>query len=127
MLLNQKGFSLAEIIVAIFMVLVLFSLAIMEVRALEISRTQRYEDVAYHVANKEMESLRATAFDNLPPSGSISDTNLSQIPSGLGSFTVSDYSGYSGMKEIIVTVSWDDGANKSVVIRTLAGTGGINQ
>src|SRR3989344_3060376 len=91
--------SFIEVIVVLFIVIVLFDISLMEVNALSIMRKQRYENVAYHIANKEMEGLRATAFASLPSSGTISDPLLSQIPSGSGNFTVSDYSGYSGLKE----------------------------
>lgn len=122
----QGGMSLIEIIISMFIILVIFDLCLMEVSALAISRKQRYEDIAYHVARKQMENLRATTFANLPNSGSISDSLLSQIPLGSGNFTVSDYSGYSGIKEIVVTVNWNDGSNRSMVVKTLAGNGGIN-
>ena len=122
----QKGTSLLEMIIIIFLVSVLFNLIFMEVNALIISKKQRYENLAYHVANKQMETLRATSFASLPSSGTISDSLLSQIPSSSGNFTVADYSGYAGLKQVIVTVSWNDGASKSVVLRTLAGSGGLN-
>ncbi|MBX4201074.1 type II secretion system GspH family protein [Candidatus Parcubacteria bacterium] len=123
---KQRGTSLVEIIIVIFLVSILFELCFMEAKALGISHKQRYEDIAYHVANKEMETLRSTAFDSLPGSGTISDPMLAQIPSGAGDFTVADYPGYTNLKKLTVTVNWNDGANKSVVLTTLAGGGGIN-
>ena len=124
---SQLGMSFIEVIVVLFIIIVLFDISLIEVNALSIMRKQRYENIAYHVANKQMESLRATTFASLPSSGTISDPLLSQVPLGSGNFTVSDYSGYSGIKELIVTIMWNDGsASKSVVIKTLAGNGGIN-
>jgi len=122
----QKGISLVEVVVALFVVSVLFWLLYIEFQTLSISQSQSYEDIAYHVASKEMESLRATSFGSLPSSGTISDSQLSQIPSGSGSFTVSNYAAYTGMKELVVTVTWNNGGNKSVVIRSLAASGGLN-
>ncbi len=122
----QSGMSLIEIIICLCIILIIFDLCLAEVSSLNISRKQRYEDIAYHIANKQMETLRATVFASLPGSGNISDSSLQQIPSGSGNFTVNSYSLYSGMKEIIVTVSWNDGKGESVVLKTLAGTGGIN-
>ena len=125
---TQKGFSLVEIIIGLFFVFVIFGLVMLEVGTLNISRIQRYEDVAYHVANKQMEDLRATPFASLAASGTISDSELNQIPSGAGNYTVADYPGYTGMKKITVTVTWNDGSGaKSVVIQTLATAGLINQ
>ncbi len=124
---SQKGFSLVEIIVGLSLVLVLFAMAMIQVSMLGISKKQRYEDIAYHVANKQMEDLRATPFASLAASGTISDSQLSQIPSGAGNYTVTDYSGYSGMKKIVVTVTWNDGVAESTALQTLVTSGLINQ
>ncbi len=124
---RQRGSSLIEMIVVILIVLILFDLAILEAQSLILVRKQQYEDIAYHIANKEMESLRATSFDSLTnSSGSISDTQLNLIPSGSGTFTIADYSGYSDLKQLIVTVTWNDGSSKSVTLNTLALKGGLN-
>ncbi len=123
---SQGGFSLIEVIISMFILFVLFDLLIMEINLLKISQKQRYENIAYHIANQQMENLRATPFASLPSSGNISNAQLLQIPSGAGNYTVNDYSGYSGMKELVVTVIWNDTISKSVVIKTLAGSGGIN-
>jgi len=122
----QSGMSFIEVIVVLFIIIVLFDISLIEANALSIMKKQRYENIAYHIANKQMEDLRATTFTSLPGSGTILDPLLSQIPSGSGNFTVNDYSGYSGIKELITTVTWNDGIPKSVVIKTLAGNGGIN-
>ena len=123
---RQAGMSLIEVIVGVFIVLVLFDLCIIEFSTLAISYRQRYENIAYHVANKQMENLRSTSLSSLPASGTISDDLLNQLPSGSGNYTVTDYAGYTGLKEFIVTVNWQDGGPKSIVIKTLAGSGGIN-
>lgn len=124
--LNQLGMSLVEMIISMFLVLILFVFLVMEVSTLAVSKGQRYENVAYHVANKQMENLRSTSFASLPASGTIFDSLLDEIPSGNGSFTVIDHPGYAGLKELVITVSWNHGISKSVVLRTLAGSGGFN-
>ncbi|MBM3206293.1 MAG: prepilin-type N-terminal cleavage/methylation domain-containing protein [Candidatus Staskawiczbacteria bacterium] len=123
---KQSGFSLVEVLVGMFLILILFSLLIMEFGLLSISKNQKYENIAYHVANKQMEELRSTDFSSLPSSGVISDLLIDEIPSGSGSFTVNDYAEYEGLKEMVVTVNWNDGVAKSVVLRTLASGTGIN-
>lgn len=115
-----------EVVISMAMILVLFILYIAAQNTTIHTRKLRYENLAYHAANKKMEELRATAFNSLPVSGAISDSMLGQIPSGAGSFTVNDYAGFSGLKEVIVTVTWNDGISKQVVLKTLAGSGGIN-
>lgn len=113
-------------IVSMFMLTVILAFYASALNAVALSRKARNEDLAYHIGSKQMETLRATSFASLPGSGSIADSMLSQIPSGSGSFTVADYPSYTGVKELVVTVNWNDGQARSVVLRTLAGSGGIN-
>ena len=122
----QEGMSLVEIIISIFLIMILFSLLIMEVATLSISKGQKYENIAYHVANKQMEDLRQTALSEIPSSGTISSSLLAEIPSGSGTFWVDDYPGHSGVKEVVVTVTWSYNGQKSVVLTTLMGSGGFN-
>lgn len=119
--------TLIEIIIVMGLVSILFTLVFLEAQMLTISRGQRYEDIAYHVANKKMEELRSADFSSLPSSGTISDPQLSSIPSGAGSFTITNYQSYTGMKQLTVTVTWSNNGSKSVTLNTLAGDGGLNQ
>ena len=75
-----------------------------------------------------METLRATAFTSLSNSSntSFSDSQLSSLPSATATYTISDYPSYTGMKELIVDVNWNDGVAKNYELKTLAGNGGIN-
>jgi len=118
--------SIVEVIVSILLIVILFSLLVMEYRVLLISKSQKYQNIAYHVANKEMEDLRSTVLSGLQASGTISDPLLSQLPSGDGNYTVDDSADYSGLKELTVTVTWNDGVSKSVVLKTLASSAGLN-
>ena len=123
---SEDGLSLIEFAVSMFMIAVLLVLYASSLNTVLASKKLRMENVAYHVANKQMEDLRATAYASLPASGTITDPLLAQIPSGAGSFTVASYPGFTGMKQIIVTVTWNDGKAKQVVLKTLSGNGGIN-
>ena len=122
----QEGSSLIEVIVSLFMEAVLLIVYASALQVTTITKKLRYETLAYHVANKQMETLRAIDFDSLPASGAIADSMLSLIPSGAGSFTVIDSGSFSGLKELAVTVTWNDGVAKQVDVYTLAGSGGIN-
>ncbi|OGE88903.1 MAG: hypothetical protein A3J07_04430 [Candidatus Doudnabacteria bacterium RIFCSPLOWO2_02_FULL_49_13] len=123
---RESGISLIEVVISMFILVTLLAFYTSALNTVAQSRKQRYEDLAYRVANKQMESLRATTYVSLPPSGAVSDSMLNQIPSGAGSFTVADYAGYTGIKEITVTVTWTDGIAKQLQLKTLAGNGGIN-
>lgn len=125
---NQKGLSIIEVIVSMGMLLALFVLYATAINTTIATKSLRYENYAYHAANKKMEDLRGTALASLPSSGTISDSLLTKIPSGSGNFTVTNHGTYTGLKEIVVTVTWvDKGLNKQIQLRTLAGSGGINQ
>ena len=115
-----------EVLIAMFLIVVLFVLYLAALNTVAIVKKDTYEDTAYHIANKQMESLREVSFATLSGSGAISDSQLSKIPSGSGSYTITNVSGMTGMKEIVVTVNWNDGSAKKVVLKTLAGNGGLN-
>lgn len=123
---HQSGMSLIEVIISMGMLAVLLILYAGALNIVAHTKKLKYENLAYHVASKQMEELRATPFASLPASGSISDAMLSQIPSGNGTFTTADYASYSGMKEITVTVTWNDGKSKQFQLKTLASAEGIN-
>ncbi len=123
---RQKGVSLIEVVVCLFLIGVLLAFYAAALNTVTLTRKLRYENYAYHIANKQMEALRNTSYGSLPVGGAIVDSMLTQIPSGAGNYTVSDYPGFSNVKEIVVTVTWIDGINKQVVLKTLAGQQGIN-
>jgi hypothetical protein len=91
------------------------------------TRKMGNENVAYHIASKKIEELRATPYASLPASSTFTDTQLSLLPSASADFTITNYSTYNGMKEMVVTVNWNDGRARNIVVRSLIGTGGINE
>jgi len=123
---KQSGFSLIEVAISFFILMVMVVLYGSALNLVGMSKKLRNENYAYHIAGKQMENLRAIVYESLPPSGSIVDPLLAELPSGAGSYTVIDYPGYAGLKEITVTVTWNDGVAKEIEVKTLAGTGGIN-
>jgi len=125
---NSAGMTLIEVIVAMFLIFVLFIVYLAALNTVALVKKNTYADTAYHIANKQIEILRDTPYASLTNTAgtSISDTDLATIPSGAGSYMISNYASMSGVKEIVVTVSWNDGNAKSVELRTLAGSGGIN-
>lgn len=122
----QSGSSLVEVIISLFMIAVLLVLYASSLNSVAMTRKLRSENIAYHIATKQMETLRNTTYETLPETGTITDPLLAEIPSGAGSFTSAEFSGHAGLKEIVVTVSWNDPIAKQVVLKTLSGTGGIN-
>ncbi len=123
---SQAGLSLVEVIVSMLMIAVILVLYASALSMVNASRKLRYENLAYHIANTQMETLRQVPYSSLSGSGTISDALLSQIPSGSGSYDVASYPGYTGLKEITVTVTWNDGLSKQVQLKTISGNGGLN-
>jgi len=120
---NQKGFSIIEILITLFIIGVMMVLYYAALNSAALSKKLKNENLAYHSANKKMEELRGTPYDSLPPSGNFTDTSFS---TGSGTFEVNSVAGFTGLKEIVVTVSWNDGIAKSVVIKSYSGSGGLN-
>lgn len=119
--------TVIEVLISMFIIFLLVVLYAAALNTVALTKKTNYEDVAYHVANKQMEALRSTSFSSLAnTSTSISDPLLSTIPSGAGTYAIADYGPMSGLKELTVTVTWNDGIAKSVVLQTLSGNGGLN-
>ncbi|HYE22061.1 MAG TPA: hypothetical protein VD998_00545 [Verrucomicrobiae bacterium] len=127
---NQKesevGVTFIEVIVSLAFVGVMLIIYASALNTAALSKQLRYETFAYHVANKKMEELRSMTIATLPANGAIADPMLSSLPSGAGNFTVVDHVGFTGLKEITITVSWNQNGAKQVQLKSLAGTGGIN-
>jgi prepilin-type N-terminal cleavage/methylation domain-containing protein len=123
---KQSGMTLIEVVMSLAIIgglLVLYSAAF---NVSVYTKRMKHENIAYHVASKKMEELRSTPYDSLPASNTFTDTQLNQLPSSSANFTIGNYSTYTGMKEITVTVNWNDGRARNIVVRTLSGSGGIN-
>jgi len=126
---NSKfGFSLIEVIIAMGLVLTTMLLFGIAVNTVPLVRTAGDQNLAYHLAAKQVETLRNTDFASLPGSGSFSDPGLSLLPAGAASRTVVDYEGDSKIKQATVVVSWQDRTTtRSITLTTLIYNGGVNQ
>lgn len=88
-------------------------------------KSTKYQNLAYHLATRNMETLRATGFDSLPVSGPLTDSELLLLPSGSGSMTFTDIN--TDLKQVNITVSWNESGNtKSVSYDTYIYSGGLN-
>jgi len=124
--LRTRGFTLIEILIAIFVIGMLVALYGVGVMTTSLSREAAHRDVALHSASQQLETLRAGGYASLPASGSFSNAQLGQLASSTGAMTVSSYN--SATKQVVVTVSWQEGARgiRSVSLSTLiTQTGGL--
>jgi prepilin-type N-terminal cleavage/methylation domain-containing protein len=121
----RRGVTLIETIIAIAVVASTLTAVGALLSAARLGLSTRDESLAYAVASSKLEGLRAAGYAALPGNGSFSDTQLSSLPAGTGSLTVSDES--ETLKRVTVTVGWSErGAARSVSLSTLiASTGGL--
>lgn len=122
---RSTGFTLIEVLVAIFLVgtaTVLFGAAL---NTLAFTRSVRYDDTALRIAQQKLETLRAGGYSSLPASGSFSDPLLANLPDGYASTTVSDFNAKT--KEVIVEVGWQQAgkATRSISLSTLITQSGL--
>ena len=122
---KQNGFSTIESIFAILIIvigLVAYTSSLNLVRGI---KSAKFQDIAYHIASKQVENFRNTDFSSLPASAAISDSRLELLPDGAGSFTITNLN--SDLKQINVNVTWIElGNSKSVNLDTLIYVSGIN-
>ena len=130
--LGNAGFTLLEVLFAIVIVAVgLLAVAHMQLTAVQGNRAGGNLSVATHLAEQELERLKASSFDgpDLAP-GNHADPNNPVNSSGNsgGIFTrewlVEDYK--TSSKRITITVSWDELLRtRSTTLTTITQGGGI--
>ncbi len=119
---KQQGFSLLEVLIALFMVAMMLVLYQSAISAIALSRNAKDQEIALRIASHKLEALRAAGYDALPSSGTypFSDAQLSIIPAASGSFTVIDSTNRT--KQVTVTTTWREpgtGKDHAVVLDTL--------
>jgi len=131
---KNRGVSLVELIVAIGVIsIAILSLYYAILYGIKVNNQAKHLTLSYEIASKEMETVRSTPFANLANQTngnfySDSSADLAKLSGGQGKLTIRDYNGSSSIKEIIVTVNWNENGNaKTTILNTLATSGGINQ
>jgi prepilin-type N-terminal cleavage/methylation domain-containing protein len=116
----QRGFSLLEVVVSLFIIAVMLALYQVSLDSITLSRSAKDQDIALRVAGGKMEELRALGYASLPASGPFTDPQLSLLPGSSASLAVSDFNPKT--KQATVTVSWlEPGSSpgRSVSLTTL--------
>lgn len=127
--MSSRGLSMIEILLGLGIMTVTIVIYTGSLATVRMVRDSRDQVQAYRIASRQLEILRSTDFAALPASGTIVDSNLNNLPSGSGSYTVGDYPGSVAgrLKQAQVTVTWvDNGVNKQVQISTLITETGFN-
>ncbi len=112
------GYTLVEVLVSIFVLgsaLAVFTTASLMSTA---TRGTEYRDIALHIAETELETLRSVGYSTLPTSGPFVSDELAELPGGAGTVTVTAYNAET--KQVGVSVGWiEEGAERSVTLDTL--------
>jgi prepilin-type N-terminal cleavage/methylation domain-containing protein len=124
--LRQKGFSLIEVVISIFIIGVVLVIYSVSSNSVVLNRNSKRQELALRIATSKIEELRNTAYASLPSTGSFANSLLSNLPNGQASITVSSYNATT--KQVIVTVTWSEPNNpntRQVELTTLINQGGL--
>ncbi len=125
---KQKGFSIIEVVVSLFMLGVILLVYASANNTLVLNRIARHQQEAYRIAANKLESVRAVPYASIPSSGTFVDPLMANLPGSSGALAVSAYD--SRTKQVVVTVSWREPGtptDKSAVVTTLITQGGLGQ
>lgn len=126
---SSNGFTLVELIVTIIVIGVVFTgLSSIFISIQRAQVKTAYLESATRAAQKQIESLRNSNYNNLTPGQSINfSNNLVDLPSGsTGNVVVTEPT--PGLKRVDVTVAYSyEGQTKNVSLSSLIGVIGIVQ
>lgn len=123
---NNRGFTLIELVITIgLMVVALFSYFVV-LQTVASTRFLKHQTLSYQVALKKVEELKSLPFSSLPSTGPFTDSALSVLSQPQANLTISNYGGSAQLKEITVTISWQEmNKTKTVELKTLLTEGGV--
>ncbi|OGE81348.1 MAG: hypothetical protein A2826_02215 [Candidatus Doudnabacteria bacterium RIFCSPHIGHO2_01_FULL_43_23] len=122
---EQNGLTAIEAIFAILIIVIGLVVYTSSLNLVKGVRSAKYQDIAYHIASKQIEDLRNTDFASLPASQATADPRLELLLNGSGFVTITDIN--SDLKQVNVNVTWIElGNTKSVNLDTLIYVSGIN-
>lgn len=130
---SQRGVTFIEVLL-VMLVLSFLILVINDIpSSIQSINKSRHQSMARDIANKEVETLRKTGYDNLTNGlVNFSDPNLSQLPYATATVDIENCpisvcTLSEKVKIVTVTVSWNEsGPIKNVSMTTLIGEGGLN-
>ena len=127
---DQRGFTLVEIVVTLVMIgVVMIGLGTLFLTIQRVQAQATYTEIANRAAQREVESLRNSSYNNLAPGEDITFTEdlPDTLPAGAtGTVEVSEPT--QGLRKVDVTVSYHyAGAQRSVTHSSLIGILGITQ
>ncbi|MEK7131652.1 MAG: hypothetical protein AAB797_02885 [Patescibacteria group bacterium] len=117
---------LIEVVISLGIIAIFFILFQAAAITAILNRDVKHKDLALRIAQSQIENLRSLGYAVLPTSSSFSDAQLSSLPNGQASTTISQYNNKT--KQAVVTVSWQESGAKNshnVSLSTLISEGGL--
>lgn len=129
MAMRQKGFSLIEVVISLFILGVIILVYAASANTVTINQRAKNKQLAVRIAASEIETLRATPYASFPTSYNLSNTMLANLPGGAsGTVDITDYNEMT--KQAVVTVTWTDAGKfetSNYSLTTLVTQGGLGQ
>lgn len=130
---NNRGFSLVEVIIAIFLIGAMVFVIANIPQAIRLVTLSQSESLVREIAAKKLEDMRLTGYENLAADGvtNFSDPRLSDLTgvsatSNVVDCTVSGCAGGVDVKEVTISIGWsENGTAREFEIVTLVGKGGL--
>jgi len=126
------AFTLIEVLLSMFFMIAMVTILLSSSGTLLQTRTSNLQTTATKIATRKIENLRNTAFTSLPiGTNSFADSDLSQLPQGTATSTITDYSIQPdppdpNIKNVLITISYtENGAPREVKLETLIYKNGL--
>jgi len=106
-------------LIALFIISVSVVFATMVIGTIKVTRDSTYENIAFRIANSKLNELRAGGYTALPTSGPFTDPQLTDVPQGQASTSVTVWN--EKTKQVMTGVSWlgADDSTRYVSLTTL--------
>lgn len=101
-----RGFTLVEMLVALFIISVTVVFVLIVVGTITVTRNAMYENVAFRIVDNKLDELRAGGYAVLPANGPFSNPELLNLPQGVASTSITDWN--TKTKQVSAGVSWRD-------------------
>lgn len=116
---KRFGSSLVEILIAVFFIATILVITLSVSGGFTNIYRGRLQSIATKVASSEVERLRTSNYSSVV-NGSVSDPDLSKLPQGTATRTITIIDGDPHIKEVIVTVTWvQSGVTKTFQLGTI--------
>ncbi|MEZ4180406.1 MAG: hypothetical protein R3B41_02765 [Candidatus Doudnabacteria bacterium] len=125
---SQAGFSYIEILIALFVISISFTLFQVTSNATLHNRHNQYREIAIRAGETKISELRTTAYYSLPSSGTFTNSMIDTLPGGEGELTMSELD--TGLTLAEVVVKWDSPGSpnkQSLDLSTYISSGGLGK